>query len=111
MLAAGDVTPGEVDLAEDSSAAVVDSESAVGRMLARAIKPGQSVRQTHLKARQWFSAGETVTVTAQGEGFSVAGEAQALNNGIEGQAVKVRTESGRVLTGQPVGERRVELPL
>jgi flagella basal body P-ring formation protein FlgA len=111
MLAAGDVTPGEVDLAEDSSAAVVDSESAVGRMLARAIKPGQSIRQTHLKARQWFSAGETVTVTAQGEGFSVAGEAQALNNGIEGQAVKVRTESGRVLTGQPVGERRVELPL
>jgi flagella basal body P-ring formation protein FlgA len=111
MLAAGDVTPGEVDLAEDGSAAVVDSDSAVGRMLARPLKPGQSIRQSHLKARQWFSAGETVTVTAQGDGFSVAGEAQALNNGIEGQAVKVRTESGRVLTGQPVGERRVELAL
>jgi flagella basal body P-ring formation protein FlgA len=111
LLSAADVTSGEVDLAEDGSAAVVDSDLAVGRMLARPLKAGQSVRQSHLKARQWFAAGETVTVTAEGDGFSVAGEAQALNNGIEGQAVKVRTESGRVLTGQAVGERRVELQL
>jgi flagella basal body P-ring formation protein FlgA len=72
---------------------------------------GQSLRVSHLKARQWFAAGETVTVLAQGEGFSVAGEAQALNPGVEGQQVRVRTESGRVLTGLPVGERRVELGL
>jgi flagella basal body P-ring formation protein FlgA len=52
-----------------------------------------------------------VTVVAQGNGFSVVGEAQALNNGIEGRPVRVRTEGGRVLTVQPVGERRVELPL
>jgi len=39
----------------------------------------------------------------------VASEAQALTNGIEGQLARVRTESGRVLTGQPTGERRLEL--
>ena len=111
VLTDADLSLAEVDLAEDASPSIARSELAVGRTLTRALKPGQSLRQSHLKARQWFSAGETVTVLAQGEGFSVAGEAQALNPGIEGQPVRVRTESGRVLTGQPVGERRVELGL
>jgi flagella basal body P-ring formation protein FlgA len=111
VLTATDVASAEVDLAEDASDALADPGLAIGHTLARPLKPGQSLRQSHLKARQWFAAGETVTVTAQGDGFSVAGEAQALNNGIEGQPVRVRTESGRVLTGQPVGERRVALAL
>jgi flagella basal body P-ring formation protein FlgA len=111
VLTAADLAPAEVDLAEDASPPVSDAALAVGRSVTRALKPGQSLRQSHLKARQWFAAGETVTVLAQGDGFSVAGEGQALNPGIEGQPVRVRTESGRVLTGQPVGERRVELAL
>jgi len=111
VLTAADLSQAEVDLAEDNAPAVVNAELAVGRTLTHALKAGQSLRQSHLKARQWFAAGETVTVLAQGDGFSVAGEAQALNPGIEGQPVRVRTEGGRVLTGLPVGERRVELPL
>ena len=111
VLSAADLSSAEVDLAEDSSAPLTRTEQAVDRTLARALKPGESLRQSHLKARQWFAAGETVTVQAQGDGFCVAGEAQALNPGIEGQPVRVRTESGRVLTGQPVGERRVALAL
>jgi flagella basal body P-ring formation protein FlgA len=111
VLTAADLAPAEIDLAEDGSAAIARTELAVGRTLARPLHAGQGLRQSHLKARQWFAAGETVTVLAQGEGFSVAGEAQALNPGIEGQPVRVRTESGRVLTGQPVGDRRVELSL
>jgi flagellar basal body P-ring formation protein FlgA len=111
VLVADDLAQAEVDLAEDNSPALANANLAVGRTLTHALKAGQSLRQSHLKARQWFAAGETVTVLAQGDGFSVAGEAQALNPGIEGQPVRVRTESGRVLTGLPVGERRVELPL
>jgi flagellar basal body P-ring formation protein FlgA len=111
VMTAADLTQGEVDLAEDSSMPVTNPDLAVGRTLTRALKAGQSLRQSGLKARQWFSAGETVTILAQGDGFTVAGEAQALSNGIEGQPVRVRTESGRVLTGQAVGEHRVELAL
>jgi flagellar basal body P-ring formation protein FlgA len=88
VLAAADLTLAEVDIAEEPSAPIVNSELAVGRTLVRVLKPGQGLRHSHLKARQWFAAGETVTVLAQGEGFS-----------------------GRVLTGQPVGERRVTLGL
>lgn len=111
VLSAADLTPAEIDLAEDSSPPVARPELAVGRTLSRMLRPGQGLRHSHLKARQWFAAGETVTVLAQGDGFSVASEAQALNPGIEGQPVRLRTESGRVVIGQPVGDRRVELSL
>lgn len=109
VLTAADVRQAEVDLAEDASAAVTDTGLAVGRTLARALNAGQSVRVAHLKARQWFAAGDVVTVAATGSGFSVASQAHALTPGMEGQSVRVRTESGRVLTGLAVAEHRVEL--
>ena len=111
VLGAADVTEAEVDLAEEMGVALLDANAVVGRTLAQALKAGQSLRQSHLKARLWFAAGETVQILAQGSGFSVSSEGQALTNGIEGQPARVRTEGGRVLTGQPVGERRVELGL
>jgi flagella basal body P-ring formation protein FlgA len=111
LLKAADLAQAEIDLAEEATPALVEPEQAIGRVLAQALKPGQGVRQGHLKARQWFSAGDTIKVVALGAGFSLEGEAQALSNGIEGQPARVRTESGHVLTGQPVGDRRVEVAL
>ena len=111
ILRADDVAEAEVDLAEEASPALVDPNQVIGRTLAQPLKAGQSVRLGNLKARVWFSAGDTVKVVALGAGFSLEGTAQALSNGIEGQAARVRTENGHVLTGNPVGNRRVELPL
>jgi flagellar basal body P-ring formation protein FlgA len=110
-LAAGDLIQAEVNLAEEAGMPVTDTGLALGRSLARALNAGQALRQTDLKARQWFSAGDEVKVSARGSGFNVAGNGQALNHGLEGQPVRVRVESGRVLVGMPVGERLVELPL
>lgn len=109
VIGAADVAQAEVDLAEESSAPLVDAELVVGRTAARALKAGQGLRAAYLKPRQYFVAGELVTVLAQGPGFSVASEGQALTNGIEGQLARVRTESGRVLTGLPTGDRRLDL--
>jgi flagella basal body P-ring formation protein FlgA len=111
VIGGADVVLAEVDLAEDASTAMMDANLVVGRTLARAVNAGQSVRQAHLKPRQWFAAGETVQVIAAGTGFSVAGVGQALTPGMEGQTARVKTESGRVLTGVPVGERRMEFSL
>lgn len=111
VLTATDLVQAEVDLAEDSSDAVMQAAQAVGRTLAKPMVTGQSLRMAHLKMRQWFAAGETVQVLAQGSGFKIASEGQALTAGIEGQPARVRTEGGRVLTGVAVGERRMELAL
>jgi flagellar basal body P-ring formation protein FlgA len=110
-LSAGDLVQAEVNLAEEAGPAITDADTALGRTLGRALNTGQALRQTDLKARQWFAAGDEVKVSARGSGFSVAGTGQALNHGLEGQSVRVRVESGRVLVGMPVGERLVELPM
>lgn len=106
VLEEADLAQAEVDLAEDPSAAVLRANAALGRALDRPLAAGTSLRQSHLKPRQWFAAGETVQLLAQGPGFQVGGTGQALNAGVEGQPVRIRTESGRVLTAEAVGERR-----
>ena len=111
LISAADLAKGEVDLAEEGSDAVLNSAQAVGRTLAKPMVTGQSLRMAHLKLRQWFAAGETVQVLAQGSGFNIASEGQAITSGIEGQPARVRTEAGRVLTGIAVGERKMELAL
>ena len=111
VLAGADLAEAEVDLAEEFTPALVEPRLAVGRVLAQNLKPGQTLRQGHLKVRQWFAAGETVKVVASGEGFALESEAQALSNGVEGQPARVRTENGRVLTGVPSGARRIEVSL
>jgi len=111
VLAEGDLRLAEVDLAASGAIALADPQRVVGRTLAHALNVGEAVRDTNLKSRQWFAAGETVSIVALGDGFRVAGEGQALTPGVEGQPARVRTESGRVLTGMPVGERRIQLQL
>jgi flagellar basal body P-ring formation protein FlgA len=101
----------EVDLAAEPTPATLDRKAVVGRTLAQSLQPGQALRLGHLKSRQWFAAGETVKVVASGEGFALESSGQAITNGIEGQPARVRTESGFVVTGQPAGERRMEIAL
>jgi flagella basal body P-ring formation protein FlgA len=111
QLQAGDFAQAEIDWAENPSAAVFDLAQVVGRTLSRAMAPGESLRLTHLRPRQWFAAGDLVRIRAVGDGFAIAGTAEAVTAGIEGQPARVRTESGRILTGDPVGERQMEIGL
>jgi flagella basal body P-ring formation protein FlgA len=109
VLAEADLAEAEVDLAEEHTAVVLDRKQLVGRTLAQSLRPGQAVRQGHIKLRQWFAAGDTVRLVVAGAGFALEGEGQALTHGIEGQPARARTEGGRVVTGQPAGERRLEV--
>ena len=82
-----------------------------GRVLVRPVAAGQALRASDLRTRQWFASGDMVQFVAQGRGFVVSAEGQAMAAGLEGQPVRVRMESGRVVVGLPVGQRRVELNL
>jgi flagella basal body P-ring formation protein FlgA len=101
----------EVDLAAEPSPVIVQPQAAIGRPLARALKPGEALREDDLKPRQWFAAGDTVRIVSAGSGFSISAEGLALGPGIEGRSTKVRTEGGRVVTGRAVAARRVEVTL
>lgn len=110
-VAAADLREGEVDLAATASPALVQATEVVGRTVARHVEAGESLRDEDLKVRRWFSAGDSVRLTVRGPGFQVGGLGTALTHGDEGHCARIRTDSGRVVCGEPVGERQAELSL
>jgi flagellar basal body P-ring formation protein FlgA len=110
-LTAQDLKTAEVDFAARPGAVLAPTEPLVGRTLARALPAGEPLRASDLRARQWFAAGDTVRIVAAGRGWRIHGEGQALNPGVEGLPVRVRTESGRIVSGMAVAERQVEVAL
>lgn len=111
LINAADLRLAEVDLAATSSPAVVNLTDIVGRAVIRNIEPGQSIRQDDIKLRRWFAAGDPVRVVVKGTGFQISSEGTALTPGDEGRCARVRTDNGRVVCAQPVGDRQVELVL
>lgn len=111
VLAEQHLTQAEVDVADNTQTAVGRLADAQGRTLARGLAAGEPLRQSDLKARVWFAAGDVVTATARGTNFAISVEGKAQGPGIEGRPVRMRTEDGRVLTGMAVGDHRIEIPL
>lgn len=111
VLAAADLRSAEVNLAATPIVPLASEALAAGRALARPLLAGQAVLPGDLRARQWFAAGDSVRLVAGGGGWQIQGEGQALAPGVEGQRVRVRTESGRVVSGVAVAERVVEVAL
>lgn len=111
QLAPEHFTEAEIDLASAPGVPISQPGLAVGRTLNRPVAAGSALRPADLKARQWFAAGETVRVVAVGSGWQVVTEGEAMNPGLEGQTVRIRTESGRLLQGRPTGDRQVEVAL
>jgi flagella basal body P-ring formation protein FlgA len=111
VLGAGDVKTATVNLSASRSTALDTAELAVGRIVSRPLSPGDTLRDSDLRARQWFAAGDQVRIVAGGPGWRIHGEGQALNPGLEGQTVRVRTDSGRIVSGLAAGDKLVEVPL
>jgi flagella basal body P-ring formation protein FlgA len=111
VISPDDLLLGEVDLAAKPSSPLLHPADLLGRTLARAVQAGQAVRLDDLRARRYFAPGEPVALTVKGDGFQVAGQGTAITAGEEGQCARIRTDSGRVVCGVPIGERRAEITL
>jgi flagellar basal body P-ring formation protein FlgA len=66
----------------------------------RDLVPGQAIQLSMLRQSWRVKAGQKVQVIASGDGFSVNGEGQALNNAAVAQNARVRMPSGQVVSGQ-----------
>jgi flagellar basal body P-ring formation protein FlgA len=106
-----DLVQAVVDLAETQSQPLTEPQLALGRVLQRPLAAGQALRADHLKARVWFDAGDAVKVVARGTGFQAMGSGVALGAGVEGQVTRVKTESGRILSGRAVAPGAIDVTL
>jgi flagella basal body P-ring formation protein FlgA len=111
VIAQSDVVQAQVDWAEESSPVLADASAWMGQTATRMLTTGQTLRQGMVKPAQVFQAGAPVRVVAQGVGFQVSGDAQALSVGVVGQLARVRMENGRITTGIVLDVNTVRIDL
>ena len=111
VLTAADAVQAEADWAAESSPVIVEPAQWVGQVASRSLMAGQPLRQSMVKAAQAFAAGTPVRVVAQGPGFEISSDAEAITPGVVGQPVRVRMENGRIANGIVVDLRTVRLPM
>jgi flagellar basal body P-ring formation protein FlgA len=74
---------------------------AVGLRLVAALQPGNVLTTRNVARAPTVMKGETITLIAEGEGFSISATARAEEDGFEGDLVSVRNvKSGVVLSGR-----------
>lgn len=106
-----DVVEAEVNWAEESSPVLQEPAAWLGYMVTRPLTTGQTLRANMVRPAQVFQAGSQVKVVAQGPGFQIASDGQALTPGIIGQVARVRMDSGRVASGIVLDIRTVKIEL
>jgi flagellar basal body P-ring formation protein FlgA len=104
-----DAMEAEVDWSESPSPILSKSSQWVGAMATTALSTGQVLRQVSIKPAQVFQVGAQVRVLAQGPGFTITSDGQAMSAGVVGQLTQVKMESGRILSGVVVDNRTVRV--
>lgn len=110
-LTQADAVQVEVDWAEDTNPVLADSTAWLGQTATRSLSTGQVLRSGMVRPTQVFQAGTQVRVVAEGPGFQVSGDAQALSAGVVGQVARVRMDNGRVASGTVLDARTVKIEL
>lgn len=98
-----DVRLAEVELSRDPASVLTDPGTLSGRIAARPLPAGQALRVGHLRIQPTISAGDPVQIRIRGSGFTISADGSALSAAGPGQALRVRTRSGKVLVGTVVG--------
>lgn len=109
VVAESDLTWQEVDWAAQPGAVFTDPSQLVGRTTTRPIPAGEPIRTHLVRAPLLFQAGATVRLRVAGPGFAVSAQGRALNQGLAGESVRVRLDSGRIVQGLAVDGHTVEV--
>lgn len=99
VLSENDAIQAEVDWAADVSPVVADKAQWVGQIAAYSLQGGQVLRQSVLRPAHLFQAGAQVRVVVKGPGYAVTSIGQAMGPGGAGQTVRIKMESGKVISG------------
>lgn len=82
---------------------------AVGQEARQRLSEGAPVRAHQLRPPVLVTRGQTVAIEAQGRGFSINREGEALDSGGHGESVRVRISRQQTLTATVIGSGRVSV--
>ena len=109
-ISAADIHMQEVELSRENRPALTDPAQLEGQMSTRALRPGQTLRDYHVRVMPTVRPGDPVRLRMIGKGFVVTSEGAAMASAGNGQAVRVRTPGGKVMLGT-VNGRTVDVNL
>lgn len=89
----------EVDWTASARLPVSDPAMLEGRSLGRALAAGQVLHASDLRIPQTIAAGDPVRIRMIGKGFSISANGFALAAAGDGQSLRIRTETGKMLVG------------
>lgn len=108
-LAEDDYRVEEIDLTLHPAGILQDASYADKKELGRMIAAGQPLRREHFRPRAVVTPGDPVRLMYLGLGFTISTEGKSLGSATEGQAVRVQTDSGKLITGIARTGRLVEV--
>ncbi len=109
ILEAQDVQLQVRDLTAYPGGLFTNPEQVVGKTAATSIKADSLLRPEVLRSPLAIKQGQQVILVAQGAGFKVSSEGQAMGNAAIGQVVSVKTRSGQTIKGIAKGDGVVEV--
>lgn len=97
------------DLGELPARALRLPDDAVGQEARQRLREGAPVQAHQLRAPYLVTRGQMVAIEAQGRGFSINRDGEALDSGGRGDSVRVRISRQQTVTATVVGTGRVSV--
>lgn len=97
------------DITPFAGSALTALDQVSGKNVAAPVAAGTILRAEMLRTALVIRQGQQVKLVAQGSGFKVTSEGQAMGNATPGQVVAVKTRSGQIIKGIAKGEGIVEV--
>jgi len=110
VIAATDFRLEEAELTREQAPLVSDPATLVGKQLTRPVAAGHAFRADAVRVPPSVNAGDPVQILVTGQGFTLAGTGVALAPASEGQVLRARTDTGRVVAGT-LRDRTIEVRL
>lgn len=97
------------DVTKFAGSVLTSLDQVTGRYVVAPIPNGTILRAEQFRAANVIRQGQTVQITAKGNGFTVTSDGQAMGNAGLGQVVTVKTRSGQLIKGIARSEGVVEV--
>lgn len=111
VISLDDLVAREGDILRLARGTVSDPSQAIGYVAKQRLPSGTLLKASALRDPNSIERGQRVRTIAQGPGFIVTGEGQAMEDGNPGSTIQVRSGSGQVITGIVVNSTTVQIPM
>jgi flagella basal body P-ring formation protein FlgA len=92
------------NLGELSSRTLVREDDVVGNITRRSIRSGSTFQTQDVRAPLMVKRGDAVSVVAKGSGFRVSREGKAMENGSQGEQIRVRFGRREILDARVISD-------